>query len=289
MRFSSVWKKRPARKDSLHAQRTRKRTVPPRLEVLEDRTLLNAGDLDPTFGVGGTVLASFPPSNDFPRAVTVQADGTPVVLGDSAIGGGVYQDIAHYTTTGSLDNSSTYSQNTSGQEIVFVEVDGKIVTAGVAYNQLVMYRYNSDLSLDTTFGVGGSVTQTVNGIANLNGVAVESSGQFVLTGEDAAGIFVARLNQDGSLDTTFSGTGITYTNVGLDSSGNSVAVQADGKLVVAGWETGPAGNALQGIVLRYNLDGSLDTSFGAGRPPRTFSLFYPLYVRGVGLGRTFST
>src|SRR5262245_24627045 len=78
--------------------------VRPRLERLEDRTLLSAGDLDPTFGVGGKVLIGFHGSyEDTPTALTRQSDGKLVVAGTSFAGATTRLAVARYNADGSLD------------------------------------------------------------------------------------------------------------------------------------------------------------------------------------------
>ena len=75
---------------------------------------------------------------------------------------------------------------------------------------------------------------------------------------------MVRYNSNGSLDTSFGGTGKITTVVGaydVDNRGNSIAIQSDGKIVVAGWSYNGS-NYYDFAVVRYNSNGSLDTSFG---------------------------
>ena len=162
---------------------------------------------------------------------------------------------------------------------VTLQADGKIVVAGYGAGSetgrdFAVVRYNTDGSLDTTFGTGGKIltpigTGTLADIAY--SVTVQADGKIVVAGQGGGSgstpdFAVVRYNADGSLDTTF-GTGgkiLTPTSAGsLNDYGNSVTVQADGKIVVAGQgETSGAGDDV--VVVRYNVDGTLDTGFGTG-------------------------
>ena len=122
--------------------------------------------------------------------------------------------------------------------------------------------------LDTTFGTGGIVTTGFGAASDYaRGVAVQSDSKIVVAGYSSNGtqdVFaLARYNTDGSLDTSFGGNGQVTTAFGFGHDrAYSVAVQSDGKIVVAG----DSSNGLNDdfAVARYNTDGSPDTSFGAG-------------------------
>src|SRR5205085_11679112 len=113
----------------------------------------------------------------------------------------------------------------AGQTVV-LQPDGKLVVAGFS-NDLtlgavgVVARYNQDGSLDTSFGVNGK--QTVGGFSLLESLALDSQGRVILIGESfegsTFGIVVARLDADGSLDSSF-GTGGKLTLVSDPSLGS---------------------------------------------------------------------
>src|SRR3954447_6080876 len=83
----------------------RRSNFKPWAEVLEDRTLLSAGDLDPTFGSGGKVVTSLGTSQDWASAVAIQGDGKAVVVGESVQGTASDLAVARYNTDGTLDAS----------------------------------------------------------------------------------------------------------------------------------------------------------------------------------------
>jgi uncharacterized delta-60 repeat protein len=154
-----------------------------------------------------------------------------------------------------------------------LQSDGKIVMVG-GYDStgpaFLVARYNADGSLDTTFGNNnGWVAVSFGGSNQIAvSVAIQSDGKIVVAGlavapnQDAA---VARLNTDGSLDTSFSGDGKVTVDF-VDSQGsypdyiNVVKVASDGKIVFAGGSLG-TGLSYKSIVGRLNPDGSLDTTF----------------------------
>jgi uncharacterized delta-60 repeat protein len=248
--------------------------VRPGVESLEARTLLNAaGLLDPTFGNGGIV--DTPIGNGAAYSVAFQSDGKLVVAGS----GSDSFAVARYSSDGTLDSSfgqggtvkpafrdfSVGSHATS----VALQSDGKIVAAGWlggggSYPFFGLARYNSDGTLDSSFGNGGEVTTKFGLTDEIDSVAVQSDGKIVVAGRMRYGIdgspykfALARYNTDGTLDTTFGPGGLVITFFSTDAGAHGMALQSDGKIVVAG-DVGMQDFALA----RYNTDGSLDSSFG---------------------------
>jgi len=147
-----------------------------------------------------------------------------------------------------------------------VQSDGKVIVAGasnLADFDFSLVRYNADGSIDQTFGGGdGIVTFDAGGNEFGFDVALQTDGKIIVVGQTDIGadndILVARFNSDGTLDTTFDGDGYAITNVSGDDNSGAIAIQTDGKIVVAGDNDG-GGNDFS--VVRYNTDGSLDTTF----------------------------
>jgi len=118
--------------------------------------------------------------------------------------------------------------------------------------------------LDPSFDTDGLVTTAIGSGNDLgSAVAIQSDGKIVMAGTSHNGtdndFALARYNADGSLDTSFDTDGLVTTDIGSNDSGSSVAIQSDGKIIVAGQSNSP-GN-FDFAVVRYNSDGSLDTSF----------------------------
>ena len=230
------------------------------------------GSLDTTFNSSGTETIGFG-AEAIANAVAIQTNGAIVVAGSA----GSNAAVARLTSNGSLDttfNSTgtktiSFGGTSDTVRAVAIQSDGQIVLAGSNGSDVVVARLNAaDGSLDTTFDSTGMQTVTFGGAMNFaSAVAIQSNGQIVVAGGNGADFAIARLNSDGSLDTTFNGgtKTVSISGGGVDSA-TSVAIQADGKIVVAG-ET-PSSFA----VIRLNpADGSLDTTFnGTGEQTVSF-------------------
>ncbi len=235
------------------------------------------GSLDATFGTGGKVLTDFV-GDDGARAVVVQSDGKIVVVGTSNGAGGSYDfALARYNSNGSLDTSfdgdgkvimpigSFFDEGWS----VKLQSDGKIVMGGIAYNgtnyDFALARFNANGSLDLSFNGTGKVTVGIGtGDDFSKSIAILPDGKIVLAGQSNIGgnydFAVARFNANGSLDTTFDGDGKATTVIGSsDDTGENMVVQSDGKIVVVGGSYN--GSNYDFAVVRYNTNGSLDTTF----------------------------
>ncbi len=235
------------------------------------------GGLDNTFDIDGKVTTAIGGSSDWGNSITIQADGKILVAGYAA--GSLNYDFAvvRYNTNGSLDNSF----NTDGIvttdiggtanlcSSIAIQPDAKIVLAGSTsigpgYDFTVV-RYDSTGILDNTFDTDGIVTTDIgNSIDDLFALAIQSDGKIVAVGVSNNGnnddFALVRYNTNGSLDNSFDTDGKVTTNIGnfSDDRGLSVAIQSDGKILVAGdTEINNADFAL----VSYNPDGSLNTGF----------------------------
>jgi uncharacterized delta-60 repeat protein len=207
----------------------------PRLENLENRLALTAGMLDPTFSGDGKVLT------DFTLPLDLQG-------------------------------------NEVARQVAIQQADGKIVAAGSSQNfevgarAIALARYNTDGSLDTSFGDDGQVRDQFANFFEVTGMTLQANGKIVVVGYSMApaggtgtDFFLVRYNTNGTLDTSFDDDGWLISDFGADETGQSVAVQADGKIVVGGYrfdEFSVTGNDF--ALARYLPDGSVDTDFGAG-------------------------
>src|SRR5262249_54988064 len=139
-------------------------------------------------------------------------------------------------------------------------------------------RYNPDGSLDTSFHGTGKVTTAIGpGNDEASALALQPDGKLVVAGRSYNGsnadFALARYNADGSLDTSFNGTGKRTTPIGsFDDDAYGLAVQPDGKLVAAGESN--TGSQVEFALVRYKPDGSLDTGFnGTGKVTTAFGSF----------------
>ena len=158
---------------------------------------------------------------------------------------------------------------------IATEPGGKIIAVGSASNRdFAIARYDNDGSLDPGFGSGGKVTTDFFGNTDVAlAVALQPDGKIIAAGRTrVAGtnfelfdFAVARYNADGSLDSTFgSGGKVTTDFTGGFDIAHAIAIQPNGKIVVAGWARNSATGGLDFGVARYNPNGSLDTGYGSG-------------------------
>ena len=227
------------------------------------------GDPDTTFDSDGYLVDA----NAFEISdVVTQSDGKIVVVGVDATENSVY--VARYTSVGALDtsfNTTGYHVDTNGGAAhgIALQSDGKIVVAGVdsAGNSVYVARYLANGLLDTTGNGGSGFNQsgTPGYIVDTNGseaydLAIQSDGKIVVVGIDSAGdyVYLARYTTAGVLDTTFSTDGYHVDTAG--SAAYGIAIQTDGKIVVAGADA--AYDYM--YVARYLSDGLLDTTGNGG-------------------------
>ena len=252
--------------------------------------LAASGDLDITFSGDGLVTTNFgsaPGRAEIVRGITVQADGKIVVVGES-LGTNFDFALARYNPNGSLD--TTFSgdgrviTNFGGDDVAFdvvVQSDGKIIAVGEKCGidgrcDLALARYNTNGTLDTTFSTDGKVVKDVNGSSN-GGVAVamQPDGKIVVAGyasrTGTTDFAIYRYNTNGTLDTTFSGDGVSvgFFGVGRTDFARELVLQSDGKIIVVGWSANESGN--DWAIVRLNANGTADTTFsGDGRQTTNF-------------------
>ncbi|MCP3879389.1 MAG: hypothetical protein GY701_13515, partial [Sulfitobacter sp.] len=239
------------------------------------------GTLDTSFGGGdGILTTAIGAGDDLAASVTMQSDGKIQVSGSSDNGSDKDLALVRYNTDGSLDTSfdgdgilttAFGSANDFGNSVA-VQSDGKILVAGTSFDgsdwDFSLARYNTDGSLDTSFDGDGKLTTGFAGDdASSLDLSVQGDGKILLAGYINIGgnydFALARYNTDGSLDTSFDGDGVLTTAVGSGADfGHSLAVQSDGKILVAGRSHNGSDDDF--ALVRYDTDGSLDTTFGGG-------------------------
>ncbi len=138
---------------------------------------------------------------------------------------------------------------------------GLMILFFIAAFPLVQAQSAAPGDLDTTFGSGGKVTTDFN-FSGASSVAVQADGKIVVAGSGEFGysIALARYHANGSLDNSFGNGGRVVTFVRGRSSASGIAIQADGKIVIAGF-SGSSSSVGSFVVVRYENNGSLDTSF----------------------------
>ncbi len=244
-------------------------------------TRINIGRLNPD----GSVDESFDPSASYTvMALAIQPDGKILVGGAfTALGGGTSgmtprRNIGRLNPDGSLDESFDPGATGSVSAIV-VQPDGKIVVAGSfsglggsrgATARPAIGRINSDGTLDTAFDVGANNIASALALQPDGKILV--GGAFTMLGGGGTGTTprynVARLNTDGTIDTSF--------DPGANTPVYALTLQADGKILVAGsFATlggGDNGTIARNFIGRLNVDGSLDDSFNPGANATVYAL-----------------
>ena len=239
------------------------------------------GSLDATFGGGdGIATIAVGTGNDQAYDITLQADGKILLAGVSHNGTDNDFALTRLNSDGTLDTTfdgdglvtTDIAADNDYARSMTLQSDGKIIVAGWTRNgvnnNFALIRYNSDGSLDTSFDSDGIVTTVVPIFSShIRDITLQADGKIVVIGDaqDGSGsdFAIVRYNTDGSLDTSFGGSGIVTTAVGTGStSPQSIIVQADGKILASG--TAYNGTDFDVAIVRYNSDGSLDTSFGGG-------------------------
>ena len=237
------------------------------------------GSADTTFNGNGKLTVPFFSNDQGSTHFTctaVQTDGKIVVGGNTWNGNNTDFLIVRYNVNGKLD--STFNQKgwlqtdlsvfAEGVSSIAIQSDGKIVAGGHTSDQsgirFALARYNTNGTLDSTFSGDGIQNTNLNWFGQINSIAMQADGKIVAAGNVWNGsnndVAVARYNSNGSLDSTFSSDGIQQTDLGnSEDIGKSVAIQSDGKIVIAGSVLNYANTDF--VIVRYTADGSLDASF----------------------------
>ena len=235
------------------------------------------GTLDTSFDGDGKLMTDFGSGYDYCHSVIQQADGKLVVAGGRD---GDFA-LARYNANGTLDTSfsgdgkrtTDFGANDAAVSVI-QQTDGKLLVAGASGDNFALVRYTVGGGVDVNFGNGGKLTidfgsydQRVRDVHRFSMIQ-QTDGKLVMASTIAGNFALARYNADGTLDASFDGDGKLTTDFGWDDKAYSVIQQADGKLVVAGSTTISDGESDFALV-RYNADGTLDTSFGDDGKVRT--------------------
>jgi uncharacterized delta-60 repeat protein len=213
---------------------------------------LPSGELDSSFGTGGTVAIPLVGS-DVPEAMAIDPQGR-IVLAGKVIGGNDDFVVARYLPNGEIDHSfgqgTGYVRTAPGSSDdsasgVAIDPQGRIVVAGTStvngVEELAIVRYQSDGSLDPSFGSGGVTIAPVGGAGfEANGLALDAQGRALVIGKAEFGshseFVLARFREDGLLDPGFGGGGIVTAAVGTGSaSAEALTIDPAGRIVGAGW------------------------------------------------------
>ena len=248
------------------------------LLALPMATLAQPGGLDSSFSADGKVTTTFGAGSHVGTALAIQGDGKIIVAGYSYNGSRNVLALARYQTNGSLDATFDFDGRVTSlvgtdYDLGFalaLQSDGKILLAGstntnIFDNYFLVVRYHTDGSLDSTFDSDGIVMTDINMDLDVAyAIGIQSDGKIVVSGYSQTitsqrDFALVRYLPNGGLDSTFDADGIVITTIGfLDDFGKALAIQSDGKIVVAGYSQ-MANNEF--ALARYNTDGSIDSTF----------------------------
>lgn len=238
-------------------------------------------DADRNFGINGIIKTKFDQKAHF-SSLALQPDEKIIAAGwgDSCF------ILSRYKSKGITDNhfgdfgivKTKFDKNATGVA-VGVQPGGKIIMAGYTYDttgsritkaDIVLVRYNTDGSLDASFGTNGIVTADIKEVDVVNDMKIQPDGKIAITGYckertsfNTNDILTAVFSVDGVLDITFGGVGYVITEVGFLSEdyANALAIQSDGSIIVGGYIV-DFSQTLNSLMIKYNLDGTLNASFG---------------------------
>jgi len=257
------------------------------------------GSLDTGFDTDGKLVTQFE-ANARAEAtcVALQSDGKIVVAGFAYVGAKYIWAVARYNTDGSLDTGFdtdgkvTIELNLADDRAyaVAIQADGKIVVTGYSQNgtdhELAVVRYNSNGSMDNSFDTDGMVTTAVGSASAGQSIAIQGDGKIVVGGYGTVAnndFLVVRYNSNGTLDTGFDADGIVTTPIGSGADyGAAVGIQADGKIVLAGYTY--TTTRYQFALARYSSTGALDAGFDTdGKVTTSISASDSDYVYAMAL------
>jgi uncharacterized delta-60 repeat protein len=242
--------------------------------------LARSGWLDTTFGTNGVVTADLGSDADAGRQIVLQTDGKIILAGYSHVEPNDPDDpydsgswiilISRYNSDGSPDTTfgingkiTVDNASFSGSKVA-LQSDGKLIVGGKSGEEFAVIRYNSDGSLDTTFGTNGMgvFDWSYDEIRqDFSDMTIQPNGKIVIVGDNSVAqanytdFVFARFNSDGTSDIS----DLIYSQGTRYNSAEAVAIQSDGKIVISGYMQDDDGHNHLSLI-RLKSDGTLDKS-----------------------------
>jgi len=276
------------------------------------------GSLDSTFGTGGKVIThiddSDPYSYGLATELVVQTDGKIIAVGYVRSFNTITNSyrvrwaVIRYNSNGQLDftfgtggkvitdlgvPNSNYMSTAEG---IAIQSNGKYIVVGSLDatgnndERFAVVRYNTDGTLDNTFGNLGQVSTQIDWRCYATAVTIQPDGKIIAIGSseyyDSNGVFVsrfaiARYNTNGGLDNTFDGNGIRSIAIDSFSRANAVVLLSGGRILVGG-ESVYEASKNRFTLVSFNSDGSVDLSFD-GNGVRTLIIDTSASITGLAL------
>ncbi|HWB05333.1 MAG TPA: choice-of-anchor D domain-containing protein [Verrucomicrobiales bacterium] len=238
------------------------------------------GSLDPSFGNGGTIMLNFSETRGQAGSLAIMSDGRILAGGHISRKpnyGAFHPRIWRMLPDGSLDPAFGDAGGVTLSEPGYitdlaVQPDGKVVITGTGPQGVGAWlgRLDADGAMDALFEGGGrtAVAMPQYVVSGSTRLVLQSDRRIFVAGEisvvEETAFFVNRFNHDGSRDFSFNGSGHVTTNVSSDIDFlQALSLQADGKVLLAGMLDIFSGSP-EAVIVRYLIDGSLDTGFGKG-------------------------
>lgn len=259
----------------------------------------NTGTLDSSFDYDGRQTINFMSDGEIGNSAAIQNDGKIVVAGytlnrDSNGNDNYDFALTRLTNNGSLDNTfdgdgmltTDFNSTNDYAASLAIQGDGKIIVVGYLYSlleseKMVVVRYDTGGTPDKSFGTDGKIIASFEqGNTSFDAIAVQEDGKIIAAGQTFNGtnnsFAVARYYPNGTLDKSFGNNGRQITDFGNNAYATAVALQSNGKILVAGNLTSNF------CIVRYNNDGNLDSSFN-GNGKVIVSSGYDNYGNSIAL------
>ena len=233
------------------------------------------GVLDSTFGINGISTTPIGVSDDEAFSIALQSDTNIIVAGSCFNGNDWDFGLIRYNPKGSVDSTfgingtviTDFGLTNDEAKNIAIQVDGKILVAGFKnLSDFALVRYDQNGNLDGIFGEDGIIITDIDSSSDRAYSIALQNDKILLAGQTLVGknwnFAVVRYNLNGTVDTTFAKKGFVITSIGDYSDlAYSMVVQKDKKILVTGNSYSEKTND-NFVLVRYNSDGSLDTTFG---------------------------
>jgi uncharacterized delta-60 repeat protein len=237
------------------------------VDVVQIVALTSGGQLDAAFGSEAVVTTAATPTDADQVCGMAVAEDDAIYLCTQA--GDDHLALLSYTTDGEPDtdfgsNGQARVALDSGETVSAMarSVDGRLLVAGMAAGTVRVRRFLSDGSVDTSFGTNGQTQISITGLQRVADLAVNGSGEILVSGTADSDFWLLRLTEDGSVDADFASGGMVSVDVDSADEARDLALLSDGRILLAGFGYIDFMLPKTAVVAAFNADGSLADDFG---------------------------